>query len=62
MGTTGMYKEALELLGQIDKKTLPDYSLWLLLSFVSHYLRLDGRLCRYGESQERVLSNDGSVS
>ena len=25
MGTTGMYKEALELLGQIDKKTLPDY-------------------------------------
>ena len=25
MGTTGMYKEALELLGKIDKKTLPDY-------------------------------------
>lgn len=25
MGTTGMYKEALELLGQINKKTLPDY-------------------------------------
>ena len=25
MGTTGMYKEALELLGQIDKKMLPDY-------------------------------------
>lgn len=25
MGTTGMYKEALELLGQIDQKTLPDY-------------------------------------
>ena len=25
MGTTGMYKEALELLGQIDKKTLLDY-------------------------------------
>ena len=25
MGTTGMYKEALELLGKIDRKTLPDY-------------------------------------
>ena len=25
MGTTGMYKEALEQLGQIDKKTLSDY-------------------------------------
>lgn len=25
MGTTGMYKEALELLGGIDKRTLPDY-------------------------------------
>lgn len=25
MGTTGMYKEALELLGKIDKKTLPNY-------------------------------------
>ena len=25
MGTTGMYKAALELLGKIDKKTLPDY-------------------------------------
>ena len=25
MVTTGMYKEALELLGKIDKKTLPDY-------------------------------------
>lgn len=25
MGTTGMYKEALEVLGEIDKKTLPDY-------------------------------------
>ena len=30
MGTTGMYKEALEQLGQIDKKTLSDY-LYLLL-------------------------------
>ena len=25
MGPTGMYKEALELLGKIDRKTLPDY-------------------------------------
>ena len=35
MGTTGMYKEALEQLGQIDKKTLPDY----LYSYYYHLYR-----------------------
>lgn len=35
MGTTGMYKEALELLGEIDKKTLPDY----LYSYYYHLYR-----------------------
>lgn len=35
MGTTGMYKEALELLGEIDKKTLPDY----LFSYYYHLYR-----------------------
>lgn len=35
MGTTGMYKEALELLGEIDKKTLPDY----LYSYYYHLHR-----------------------
>ncbi|WP_294470841.1 DUF6377 domain-containing protein [uncultured Bacteroides sp.] len=35
MGTTGMYKEALELLEQIDKTTLPDY----LFSYYYHLYR-----------------------
>lgn len=35
MGTTGMYKEALELLGEIDRKTLPDY----LYSYYYHLYR-----------------------
>lgn len=35
MGTTGMYKEALELLEEIDKKTLPDY----LYSYYYHLYR-----------------------
>lgn len=35
MGTTGMYKEALELLGRIDKNTLPDY----LCSYYYHLYR-----------------------
>lgn len=35
MGTTGMYKEALELLEQIDKSTLPDY----LFSYYYHLYR-----------------------
>lgn len=35
MGTTGMYKEALELLAEIDKKTLPDY----LYSYYYHLYR-----------------------
>lgn len=35
MGTTGMYKEALELLGQIDRNTLPDY----LFAYYYHLYR-----------------------
>lgn len=35
MGTTGMYKEAFELLEQIDKSTLPDY----LFSYYYHLYR-----------------------
>ena len=56
MGTTGMYKEALEQLGQIDKKTLPDYL------FISYHLWTDGRLCRHGKRKEGILPDDRPVS
>lgn len=62
MGTTGMYKEALEQLGQIDKKTLPDYLYSYLLSFISYHLWTDGRLCRHGKRKEGILPDDRPVS
>ena len=45
MGTTGMYKEALEQLGQIDKKTLPDY-------LYSYYYHLYGLMGDYAVTEK----------
>lgn len=49
MGTTGMYKEALELLGQIDKKMLPDYLYGYYYLYRTIY-GLMGDYAKHGES------------
>ncbi|WP_303013461.1 DUF6377 domain-containing protein [uncultured Bacteroides sp.] len=49
MGTTGMYKEALELLGGIDKKTLPGY----LYGYYYHlYRTIYGLMGDYAVTEE----------
>ena len=59
MGTTGMYKEALELLGKIDKKTLPDY----LYGYYYHlYLTIYGLMGDYAVTENAKKEYSISIS